>query len=388
MTTAALQAPAWIDRKRYLWLMGILVMGLPLGGYVLFLATGWSVFWWFAPLFIYGVIPFLDWAMGEDRENPPESAVADLVSDRYYRYAVYAAIPVQYGIFLWGCWMAANGGLLWHEWLGLAISVGGVSGVSINTAHELGHKTSPFERWLAKIALAPVAYGHFYVEHNRGHHVRVATPPDPASARFGETFWQFLPRTVVGSVASAWDIEKKRLARTGSGPWTWRNDTLQSWAMTVVLYGALAATLGWIVLPFLALQAFYGFSLLEAVNYLEHYGLCRRRLPDGRYERCEPEHSWNSNHRVTNIFLYHLQRHSDHHANPTRSYQALRHFDDAPQLPSGYASMILLAYLPWLWFRVMNPRVVAHYRGDMTRANIRPDLRDAVIARHAPLGST
>jgi alkane 1-monooxygenase len=152
--------------------------------------------------------------------------------------------------------------------------------------------------------------------------------------------------------------------------------------MTVVLYGAMTAWLGWIIVPFLVVQAVYGFSLLESVNYLEHYGLCRQKGADGRYERCQPHHSWNSNHVVTNLFLYQLQRHSDHHAYPTRSYQSLRHFEDCPQLPSGYASMILVAYLPWLWFRVMDPKVVAHYQGDMTRANIKPSIREQVIARY------
>jgi alkane 1-monooxygenase len=384
MTTATLPAPAqpWTDKKRYLWMMGFTVMLLPFSGAELAQSTGWSIFYWFAPLFIYTVIPFFDWLIGTDTSNPPESAVAGLEADKYYRYIVYVAVAVQYAVFVWGMAMIANGGLNWFEQLGLAISVGGVSGVSINTAHELGHKTDPFERWLAKITLAPVAYGHFYVEHNRGHHVRVATPEDPASARFGETFWEFLPRTVIGSVKSAWDIETRRLARSGKGPWTWQNDNLQAWAMTAVLYAALTYWLGWIVVPFLAIQAIYGFSLLESVNYLEHYGLCRQKLPDGRYERCQPQHSWNSNHVVTNLFLYHLQRHSDHHAFPTRSYQSLRHFDDCPQLPSGYASMILLAYVPWLWFRVMDPKVVAHYGGDMSRANIKPSIRERVVAQH------
>jgi alkane 1-monooxygenase len=384
MTTATLDAPSWTDRKRWLWMLGFTVMFLPLTGVQLAELTGWSIFYWFAPLFIYTVIPALDILIGTDPSNPPESAVAGLEADKYYRHIVYLAVAVEYVIWIWAFQLLATGGLNWFEQLGLAISAGGIAGVSINTAHELGHKTDPFERWLAKIALAPVAYGHFFVEHTRGHHVRVATPPDPASARFGETFWEFFPRTVLGSVRSAWEIEKTRLARSGKGPWTWQNDNLQAWAMTLVLWGALLAWLGWIVLPFLVVQAIYGFSLLESVNYLEHYGLCRQKLPDGRYERCQPHHSWNSNHVVTNLFLYQLQRHSDHHAYPTRSYQSLRHFDDCPQLPSGYASMILVAYVPWLWFRVMDPRVVAHYKGDMSRANIKPSIRDQVIARYKP----
>jgi len=384
MTTATLGAPAWTDSKRYLWMLGFTVMLLPLTGVQLAQATGWSIFYWFAPLFIYTVIPLLDWLIGTDTSNPPESAVPALEADRYYRFIVYAAVVIEYGVWIWAFGLIAQGGLNWFEQLGLAISAGGIAGVSINTAHELGHKTDPFERWLAKIALAPVAYGHFFVEHNRGHHVRVATPEDPASARFGETFWEFLPRTVIGSVKSAWEIETRRLARSGKGPWHWQNDNLQAWAMTVVLYGAMLAWLGWIIVPFLVVQAIYGFSLLESVNYLEHYGLCRQKQADGRYERCQPHHSWNSNHVVTNLFLYQLQRHSDHHAYPTRSYQSLRHFENCPQLPSGYASMILLAYVPPLWFRLMDPKVVAHHKGDMSRANIKPSIRDQVIARYRP----
>ncbi len=369
------QAPAWRDRKRYLWLFGAVIVGLPLysfGGYAL---TGWGLFWWMGPLFIYLVIPFMDLFAGTDTANPPETRVPALSRERWYRWAVYLAIPIQYASFVCGTWIAVTQDLAWYEWLGLLFTVGGVSGAAINIGHELGHATDGLDRWLAKIALAPVAYGHFYVEHNRGHHVRVATPEDPASARYGETFWAFLPRCVAGSIASAWNIEKRRLAKAGKPVWHYSNDNLQSWAITAVIFGAMTAWLGPIALPFMLLQAAYGGSLLEVVNYLEHYGLCRQKLADGRYERCRPEHSWNSNHVVTNLFLYHLQRHSDHHANPTRPYQALRHFSEAPQLPSGYASMVLLAYLPPLWFRVMNPRVIAHYDGDLRRANLQPGLR-------------
>jgi len=152
--------------------------------------------------------------------------------------------------------------------------------------------------------------------------------------------------------------------------------------MTVVLWGVCIAFVGLKAVPFLIIQAIYGASLLEVVNYLEHYGLCRQQLPSGRYERCTPQHSWNSNHVVTNLFLYQLQRHADHHANPTRSFQALRHFEHSPQLPAGYAAMIMVAYVPPLWFRVMNPRVVAHYNGNMSLANIKPSIRDKVLAQY------
>ncbi|BAX60080.1 alkane 1-monooxygenase [Burkholderia stabilis] len=375
-------ASGWSDGKRYLWLLGALTITLPILSAQLALSTGLHVFWWFGPLFAFGVIPILDTLIGDDRDNPPEAVVPHLERERYYRFIVYLATLVEYVAFFMCVWIVATHTLAWYDYVGFALSLGAATGISINTAHELGHKTNRFERWLAKITLAPVAYGHFYVEHNRGHHVRVATAEDPASARYGESFWAFLPRTVTGSIRSAWRLEKARLERLGQSPWTWRNEVLHAWAMTVVVWGIAIAMAGKAVIPFLVIQAIYGASLLEVVNYVEHYGLGRRKLPSGRYERCTPQHSWNSNHVVTNLFLYQLQRHADHHANPTRSYQALRHFDDSPQLPAGYATMILFAYVPPLWYRVMNPRVVAHYGGDMAQSNIKPSIRDRVLAQY------
>ncbi len=375
-------ASGWSDGKRYLWLLGALTITLPILAAQLALSTGLHVFWWFGPLFAFGVIPILDTLIGDDRDNPPEAVVPHLERERYYRLIVYLATLVEYVAFFACVWIVGTHALAWYDYVGFALSLGAATGISINTAHELGHKTDRFERWLAKITLAPVAYGHFYVEHNRGHHVRVATAEDPASARYGESFWAFLPRTVTGSIRSAWRLEKARLERLGHSPWTWRNEVLHAWAMTVVVWGIAIAMAGKVVIPFLVIQAVYGASLLEVVNYVEHYGLGRRKLPNGRYERCTPQHSWNSNHVVTNLFLYQLQRHADHHANPTRSYQALRHFDDSPQLPAGYATMILFAYVPPLWYRVMNPRVVAHYGGNMAQSNIKPSIRARVLAQY------
>jgi alkane 1-monooxygenase len=382
MSSAAVSARAWSDRKRYLWPLAIIAMGLPFYGYGLYAWTGLSLFFWTTPVILYILIPLFDRLIGEDDSNPPDSAMAALAQDKYYRYLVYAAIPVQYLAFVWGTWLAVRGGLSGFQWLGLLVSIAVTSGFAINVAHELGHQTSKLERWLAKIALAPVMYGHFYVEHNRGHHVRVATPEDPASSRFGESFYEFLPRCVYGSIKSAWEIEKQRLQKQGKSVWSIENDNLQSWAITLVLFGAMTAWLGWWALPFMILQGAYGGSLLEVVNYLEHYGLRRQQREDGSYERCQPHHSWNSNHTATNIFLYHLQRHSDHHAYPTRSFQTLRNFEGVPRLPSGYAGMIMVAYVPWLWFRLMDPKVVQHFGGDMSKANIKPSIRARVLAKY------
>jgi alkane 1-monooxygenase len=380
--TAETLVQSWTDPKRYLWLFGLVVPTVPFQAWGLAELTGLGVMWWIGPFIVFGVIPFLDQVIGKDSANPPDSIIKALEEDRYYRWCVYLFLPLQFASLVFACAMWSGGDLSFLESLGLAVTMAMVSGIAINTAHELGHKRKQHEKWLAKVALAPSAYGHFFIEHNRGHHVRVATPEDPASSRLGESFWEFLPRTVVGSLRSALHLEKVRLDRMGKPFLSIHNDVLNAWAMTVALFGALVAVFGIGVVPWLLVQAAIGASLLEVVNYLEHYGLLRQKREDGRYERCRPEHSWNSDNVASNVFLYHLQRHSDHHANPTRRYQALRHFEDLPELPSGYATMIPLAYMTPLWRRVMDPLVLAHYGGDVTRANILPRKRKRILARY------
>jgi alkane 1-monooxygenase len=373
--TTTKPATAWRDPKRYAWLLGLLVPTLPFLSWGLVEATGLGVFWFYGPVLVFGIFPPLDLAFGMDPTNPPDGVIKWLEQDRYYRWCTYAYLPIQYAGLVFACWMWSRGHLGTVDDIGLALTVSMVSGIAINTAHELGHKRASLERWLSKVALAESGYGHFFIEHNRGHHVRVATPEDPASARLGESFYAFLPRTVWGSLRSAWELERTRLGRVGRSPWTASNDILNAWAMTVVLFGALTAVFGLVVLPYLIAQAVLGFCLLEVVNYLEHYGLLRAKREDGRYERTRPEHSWNSNSTASNVLLYHLQRHSDHHANPIRRYQALRHVDEAPQLPTGYAGMIVLAIVPPLWRRVMDHRVLEHYGGDVRLVNVKPDAR-------------
>jgi alkane 1-monooxygenase len=377
-----LNPATWRDPKRYAWLLGLIVPLTPFLAWIDVQLTGLDFLWFFGPLLIFVLFPLLDVAIGMDSRNPPDSVLKWLEQDRYYRWCTYAFIPIQYAGLVFACWLWANGGLSTLDSIGLAMTMGVVSGIGINTAHELGHKRASLERWLSKIALAQSGYGHFFIEHNRGHHVRVATPEDPASSRLGESFWAFLPRTVIGSLRSSWGLERIRLDRMGKSPWTLRNDILNAWAMTATLYAVLAVAFGPVVLPYLLVQAVMGFSLLEVVNYLEHYGLLRQKREDGRFERTLAEHSWNSNNVASNVLLYHLQRHSDHHANPTRRYQALRHVDEAPQLPTGYAGMIVLAWFPPLWRRIMDPRLLDHYEGDVTRANIQPRARRRVLARY------
>jgi alkane 1-monooxygenase len=382
-----LSPATWRDGKRYAWLLGLIVPLLPFIAWTWVELTGLGLFWWFGPILVFGIFSVLDVIVGMDAANPPDSIIKWLEQDRYYRWCTYAFIPVQYAGLVFACWLWSHGDLSTVDKIGLAFTMAMVSGIAINTAHELGHKRASLERWLSKVALAQSGYGHFFIEHNRGHHVRVATPEDPASSRLGESFWAFLPRTLAGSLRSSWELEVERLHRTGSGPWTYRNDILNAWAMTVGLYVVLIAVFGWVVFPYLLIQSFVGASLLEVVNYLEHYGLLRQKREDGRFERTAPEHSWNSNNVASNVLLYHLQRHSDHHANPTRRYQALRHMDEAPQLPTGYAGMIVLALFPPVWRRVMDHRLLEHYDGDVGRANIQPRARKRVLKRYGGGGT-
>ena len=385
MSSDAHAVAGWADPKRHLWILGVAMPLIPFAAVGLHVVTGWAVWLWLGPIVILGLVPLIDWTVGRDSDNPPDDVLVTLESDRYYRWLTYLFLPLQYAGFLLAMWYVVRGDLTTIDRVGLAVTVGFIGGLGINTAHELGHKKESHERWLSKIALAQTFYGHFYIEHNRGHHVRVATPADPASSRVGESFYAFWPRTVLGSLRNAWHLESMRYRRRGRRPLRLGNDVINAIAMSIVLWALVVMWLGVQVLPYLVIQAVVGFTLLEAVNYLEHYGLLRQVVGvpgKERFERVEPRHSWNSNNIATNVLLYHLQRHSDHHAHPTRRYQALRDAHEAPVLPTGYAGMILLALVPPLWRKVMDPRVLAHYDGDLRRANIVPRKRARLLERY------
>jgi len=371
------------DRKRPLWLLSLFVPTFGLIGPALYLLVSPSELWlWLSPLFFYFGIPLLDALIGEDPSNPPESEVPALEADPYYRWITYLLVPVLWASFIAICVFVASQPLSATGLLAMIINTGGGLGFAINLGHEMGHKKSTLERWLAKLALVPACYGHFYIEHNRGHHRDVATPVDPASSRMGESIYRFVLREMPGGFRRAWQLERERLARCGKSPWSLDNEVLQPALISLALYGALVAALGWQILPFLLLSAFWGAFQLTSANYLEHYGLLRRKLENGRYEVCQPHHSWNSNHLFSNRALFHLQRHSDHHAHPTRRYQSLRNFPDLPRLPSGYFGMFLLAYVPPLWFRLMNPRLIEAVQGDAARINFQPGLRERLMRRY------
>jgi alkane 1-monooxygenase len=375
---------SYTDRKRYLWLSSLLMPLFPMLGIILYFQTGsqWALV---TPLvFTYLVIPFLDYAIGSDENNPPEEIVPQLEEDRYYRVLTWLTVPMHFAVLIAIAWFVGTQELTFWSVLVLAITAGSYSGLGINTAHELGHKKSEFERLLAKLVLAVPLYGHFCIEHNRGHHRDVATPEDPASSRMGESIYKFMLREIPGAWARGWNVEKERLARLGKSAWSPDNEVLQSYAIGALLQLWLISAFGWIMIPFLAIHNFWAWYQLTSANYIEHYGLLRQKEANGRYERCQPHHSWNANYIFSNIVLYHLERHSDHHANPTRRYQSLRNFDNIPELPNGYYGMYLLAYIPPLWYKVMDKRLLAlpHINGDLSKVNIDPEKRDEIYAEY------
>lgn len=372
------------DSKRLAWAWSVINPFFAWLGVGLYLWTDLLWLLWYPVIQGYVIFPLLDHLIGEDAHNPPEAVVPQLENDPYYRWLTYLVVPMHYVVFIGAAAWLADRHLPWHGYLAVAISAGLAAGLGINTGHELGHKPRALDRWLAKLVLAVPFYGHFWIEHNRGHHRHVSTPEDVASSRMGENIYQFALREIPGAFVRGWRLEAERLARRGLPAWSWHNEILHSYLVSVLLQGGLLLAFGWQLLPFLLIHNGLAWWQLTSANYVEHYGLLRTKRDNGRYEPCAPHHSWNSNHKLTNQVLFHLQRHSDHHANMARSYPSLRNFPDLPRLPNGYYGMFLLAYLPPLWFKVMDPKLLAlkHVQGDFDKINVQPEARARLIQRY------
>lgn len=374
----------YVDRKRWLWLLSVVFPLQPFAGIWLHWNSG-NELWLYLPLVTtYLFLPIIDWLLGEDKNNPPEEIVMQLERDKYYRRLTYATVPLHFITLIGSAWYATVANLGLVGFIGLAVVAGITAGLAINTGHELGHKNSAFEKWLSKLVLAVPAYGHFSIEHNRGHHYDVSTPEDVASSRMGESIYKFAVREIPGAFVRAWQCEKTRLENRGKTVWHWDNQLIQSWGLSLAIAIALLIAFGWSMIPFLLIHHALAYWQLTSANYIEHYGLLRQIDENGRYERCEPHHSWNSNHIFSNLILFHLERHSDHHSHPLRRYQSLRHFENLPQLPNGYFGVYLLAYVPWFWFKVMDKRLLElpHVQGDLDKVNICPDAKPAIFLQY------
>ncbi len=309
------------------------------------------------PVYIFIMLPVAEYLMGQDNSNPDPEMEEKLKQSMAYSLLLWSFVPIQYALTAYLIWNFYQGHLTGYETAGAILAVGiSNGGTGITVAHELIHRSNRFEQFLGRLLLLSTLYMHFAIEHVYGHHKHVATSEDPATAQKGENFYSYWLRTVPGQYLSAWSIERKRLSKKRLRFFSFRNEMLVFLIIQSLLVISLAVFLSLsTVLVFIA-SSVVAFTLLEAVNYLEHYGL-ERRMNEDRYEKVDHHHSWNSDFVISRMFLFELSRHSDHHATASRKYQVLRSFDDSPQLPTGYPGMIVLALFPPVWFRVMDPLV-------------------------------
>jgi len=322
--------------------------------------NGWA---FTALVVVFGVLPALEMLMQGSTRNFSVVEEEVVKQDRLYDYILWSLVPIQYGLLAFFLIKVSEPGLPLLVKIGMTTAFGMACGVlGINAAHELGHRPAKHEQLMSKLLLLTTLYMHFFIEHNRGHHKNVSTDEDPASSRYGEMIYTFFFRTIIGSWLSAWKLERTRLQRKGLQFLGWQNEMLRFQVIQGALVLAVFLLFGVETMVWFLGAAFIGILLLETVNYIEHYGL-RRQKKGATYERTLPIHSWNSNHPLGRLILLELTRHSDHHYMASRKYQVLRHFDESPQMPTGYPGMMVLSFFPPLWFRVMHKRIERYRRG-------------------------
>ena len=367
------QEVVYRDSKRHMYWLIIISPIVALSSIWLYFALDKNALVTLIPmLFFYAFTPLMDAIMGEDPHNPPEEVVNAMIADNYYRFTVHSMVYIAIAVFLAFVVFVGTQDLPWWAILALIIGVGSNSGGVMVMTHELGHKANKLDRLSAKIGNMLMGYGHFNIEHNKGHHTWVATPEDPASSRMGENFYAFIVRELSGTFKRGTSYEKARLEKQGRSYWSVHNDVLQVYAVTLGLTALFTVFFGPAILLFLIPHHFLAWLALTQANYVEHYGLKREKLANGKYERCQPKHSWNTNHTYSNLLSFHLQRHSDHHAFPQRPYQVLRDYENVPTLPTGYGGCFAMAFFPPLWFAVMDKKVVDWADGDLSKININP----------------
>lgn len=325
---------------------------VPLAGFVSLFFDG--IYSWTAVLYAFLFIPIVELFVSKSQQNLSAEEEEERKTNTFFDFLLYLNLPIIYGLIICFFIILSTNTLTTSELVGKIFSVGIVLGAGINVAHELGHKPSAFQQTIAKLILLPCLYMHFFIEHNRGHHLNIATPEDPASSRKDENVYFFWVRSVVFSYISAWKLEAKRLKKINSSTLSLKNEMLIYQLIQIAYLGIIYFFFGITIMAYAVAIAVVGFLLLETINYIEHYGLTRKKLPNGRYERVDVVHSWNSNHEFGRIVLYELTRHSDHHYKANRKYQILRHHDESPQLPLGYPGSMLLSFIPPLWFKIMN----------------------------------
>lgn len=326
-----------------------------IGSFRAFMVTGWEI--WLPLLWAWVIIPLAELFIKPSPANMSAAEEELAKKDKTYDILLYLVVPLQY-VALWFFLQSMSQEMTVVDTIGRIWVMGMLCGVfGINVGHELGHRSTVFEQTLAKMLLLTSQYMHFFIEHNKGHHKRVATPEDPSSARYGEWVYGFYFRSIVFSYFSAWKIAAKDVRKKRKPVFSLHNEMIQFSIFQLLFIGVIYYFFGWLITFYYLLAAVIGILLLETVNYIEHYGLQRKAIGEGKYERAMPVHSWNSDHVIGRIMLFELSRHSDHHYLASRKYQVLRHHDDSPQMPTGYPGMMLLSLIPPAWFFVMNRKI-------------------------------
>jgi alkane 1-monooxygenase len=334
----------------------LLVLIFPVVAYLSFKAGGW---WYFSVIVLsFGIVPALELVFPPDDKNLTEMEEERIKNHWLFDAVIYLVIPFHFVFVFYFLQLLSSENLELYEMVGITGSIGIFCGAfGINMAHELGHRSEKIHQIVANLLLMTSLNAHFYVQHNRGHHRYVSTPKDPETAHMNESVYTFWIRSIVTGYIHAWRIETDELKKKGKSFFSLQNGMLIYQILQVLLLISIYSYFGWIALIGFMIAALIGIIMLATINYIEHYGLMRKEVEHGRYERVQPHHSWNSNHLIGRMILFELSRHSDHHYKASRKYQILKHHHQSPQMPTGYPGMMLLSFLPPLWFKMMNPKI-------------------------------
>lgn len=360
----------WFEFKKYFFSLNLLGSFLPLLVAFNVYSSGNGQWFWLTVIVFYLGIALIDLIVGKDEINTTKQQDTELKHHRFYNALLLISVPLYWVAFMVTCYTALTVDLPWYHIIGALIGLGCMFAGVFCVSHELGHRKNNRLRWGAKASIAIFGYCHFHIEHNRGHHVHVSTPEDPASSRMGESIYQFALRELPGTFKRAIKLESSRLQRLELRFWHWKNDILQTAVLTVIMYSVIIGVIGLKAIPFLIAACIMGYLQLTMANYLEHYGLLRTKKENGKYESCQPRHSWNCNNKFSNYMTLQLQRHSDHHANATREYQILRDYQQVPMLPAGYPMMMLICLIPPLWRKIMDKRLLDFVDHDYKQINL------------------
>lgn len=329
---------------------------IPISAFIAIFSNGILTFT--TPIYAFIVIPILELIMKDYETEYDENQKKKRLSNYIFDILLYLNIPFVFFLLFYGLYNLTNTSLIFYEKIGIISSLGILLATNaINVAHELGHRKSKIEITLSKILLIPCLYMHFYLEHNFGHHKNVATPDDPATSKFNQNIYSFWISSVYNQYINAWRIQNDILIRNKKKFISLENEMLCYIVIQLFYLSMIFLLFGLYGLLFGIILGVQAFLFLETINYIEHYGLVREKLPSGRYERVQTHHSWNSNHLIGRIVLYELTRHSDHHFKSSKKYQILENKKNSPQLPYGYPTSILLALIPPLWFKIINPKL-------------------------------